>query len=177
MPDETRPDAAMADLDQLRGVMGYLMAHNMAGMVAHVIIAIAEIKERREAAQREAPGADDVASGGSGLKPCPFCGGEARCYAVGGFWQVECRADCGGGESWKDRDEAIARWDRRAPHHDAVRLDLVEQHKLDVVHYGLIDRWRAFDLIPPAEEAMHKTVRAAIDAAKERLNGKEQSEP
>lgn len=59
------------------------------------------------------------------LKPCPFCGGEARLkkhQKMNNTWYVQCR-DCGirtlnytqaAFECWSvSRDEAIAHWNKR----------------------------------------------------------------
>ena len=56
------------------------------------------------------------------LKPCPFCGGEPQLvqgYGAYSFtWYVECHGeDCAvtPDTSGHGRDNAIARWNRRAP--------------------------------------------------------------
>ena len=62
------------------------------------------------------------------LKPCPFCGGEARLleWPDIGFvpegeepepstWFVDCSGCEGGHPPRYDREEAIAAWNRRAP--------------------------------------------------------------
>lgn len=53
------------------------------------------------------------------LKPCPFCGGEAKCYdyaptwATTHKWVVECSI-CGGTTSpCKTKKKAIEAWNRR----------------------------------------------------------------
>ena len=62
------------------------------------------------------------------LKPCPFCGGEAGLYHHTPFgyepsWHVECVDGDGGDEGCgcgtchhETKAEAIAAWNRRAPH-------------------------------------------------------------
>ena len=54
------------------------------------------------------------------LKPCPFCGGEAKCYdyaptwATTHKWVVECSI-CGANiPIYKIKEEAIEAWNRRA---------------------------------------------------------------
>lgn len=50
------------------------------------------------------------------LKPCPFCGGEARMLSGDGYWcQIGCIA-CGGRaeEFPQNWDKAIEAWNRRA---------------------------------------------------------------
>ena len=50
------------------------------------------------------------------LKPCPFCGGEARLYqSYDGFWVVQCIGCACGTLFFKDKEFAIERWNRRTP--------------------------------------------------------------
>lgn len=49
------------------------------------------------------------------LKPCPFCGGEARLFFTEetGFWDVQCQ-DCGAEPYLRSKDyEAAAAWNGR----------------------------------------------------------------
>lgn len=50
----------------------------------------------------------------SELKPCPFCGGEARTEEDGGQFRVECR-ECGCDQYGEFEPDAIAAWNRRTP--------------------------------------------------------------
>lgn len=52
------------------------------------------------------------------LKPCPFCGGEAKLPNSGGvFWAI-CNNCCTYQQITHDRAEAIAAWNKRQ--HDAI---------------------------------------------------------
>jgi len=51
------------------------------------------------------------------LKPCPFCGGEAKLYETyDGFWQVQCCGiGCGCGTmQYKEKRTPVRIWNRRA---------------------------------------------------------------
>ena len=50
------------------------------------------------------------------IRPCPFCGGEARLFFAeeAGFWDVQCQS-CGAQPFLRRKDhEAIEAWNRRA---------------------------------------------------------------
>jgi Lar family restriction alleviation protein len=59
------------------------------------------------------------------LKPCPFCGGEARLrperLGIEKEWRVECECwnSCGAATSFLGKTEAIAAWNRRTPANEA----------------------------------------------------------
>ena len=47
------------------------------------------------------------------LKPCPFCGSEAKLVNKNEFWIVDC-AECFASSRWCDsKKEAIDAWNRR----------------------------------------------------------------
>jgi hypothetical protein len=51
---------------------------------------------------------------GETLRPCPFCGGEARVQYQGGFHSVRCKVPaCAGEAGWGSEAKAIAAWNRR----------------------------------------------------------------
>ena len=51
------------------------------------------------------------------LKPCPFCGGEAKiCQEKGAYWEVaceDCYASVGVYNCYEDKGEAIEAWNKR----------------------------------------------------------------
>lgn len=52
------------------------------------------------------------------LKPCPFCGGEARAFTAGGAdWasEVQCRECNASSECHETPEDAAEVWNRRAP--------------------------------------------------------------
>lgn len=67
-----------------------------------------------------------------GLKPCPFCGGEAHIKEVVSacetLYTVGCSdSECMGYETWllkPTKEEAIAAWNRRSDRSDDVEPDL-----------------------------------------------------
>ena len=50
----------------------------------------------------------------SGLKSCPFCGGEAFGMPEGDYWEVTC-GECGCFKQGRDHDAAVREWNRRRP--------------------------------------------------------------
>ena len=50
------------------------------------------------------------------LKPCPFCGGEARGELYGHGYYVMCKDNCLHGEFCPSNEEAIKRWNTRTPY-------------------------------------------------------------
>ena len=51
---------------------------------------------------------------GSGLKYCPFCGGQAYGQPEGDYWEMTCE-DCGCAKQGRDHDSARNEWNRRNP--------------------------------------------------------------
>lgn len=54
-----------------------------------------------------------------GLKPCPFCGGEARAAKTPGLWWAGCidefgKCEVGSYIALKTKEAAIAAWNKRA---------------------------------------------------------------
>lgn len=49
-----------------------------------------------------------------GLKPCPFCGGEAFGKPEGDYWEITCE-ECGCAKQGRDHDSARCEWNRRNP--------------------------------------------------------------
>lgn len=47
------------------------------------------------------------------LKPCPFCGGEAKVIESKGLYWVACMKCCASADVIDDRDKAIEAWNRR----------------------------------------------------------------
>ena len=50
----------------------------------------------------------------SGLKSCPFCGGEAFGTPEGDYWEMTCE-ECGCAKQGRDHDAAVREWNRRSP--------------------------------------------------------------
>ena len=75
------------------------------------------------------------------LKPCPFCGGKAEIMVDDEEFYIQCKgmptencpSNCGLIEIFYPKEEAIAAWNRRAPHPTEARLEkllaLVRQDK------------------------------------------------
>lgn len=120
------------------------------------------------------------------LKPCPFCGGQPRytereCTPserspTGRIYFLACM--CGGHSARAhqfgySREEVAEAWNRRMPHPDARRLDLVERHRLLVAPSISADRWIASEHFPPGVSRHGATAREAIDAAAMALGGDE----
>lgn len=78
------------------------------------------------------------------LKPCPFCGGDARLDSGFDSYWIECK-HCGAtAEGDKTHDTAIASWNKRAPVASSISDDELEKLALKLCdehrdEYGLID--------------------------------------
>lgn len=76
------------------------------------------------------------------LKPCPFCGGEAKIstydwgYSVKEYWIYCHSCDCASG-SYHSKEEAIETWNRRKPMDDIVeRLEECEEYEAEAHNYN-----------------------------------------
>lgn len=121
------------------------------------------------------------------LLPCPCCGAKAAYRRIEGHvvhFGVCCtRCFVAIDSAFSDRENAAAQWNRRAPHPDARRLDLIERHAgmevLKALGQFVVRCW-----MPPGGNvlslkriAAESTVREAIDAAEKVLgDGPEKGE-
>ena len=97
------------------------------------------------------------------LKPCPFCGGEAKLYKLPKehpyVYRVACLGDCktayGISFSYSEKYTAIKQWNRRAPDADhAALLGLVRELREVLVYAKWHDEEKFTNLIARADKAL-----------------------
>ena len=104
------------------------------------------------------------------LKPCPFCGGEAKAGRAGGLCWVECSM-CGAEAGFTPRPGPSARvWNNRADDQDAARYRYLRDHTHVVIGRSA-GRYRATDvlnnvLLTDWMDAHEAAVDAAMEARK-----------
>jgi Lar family restriction alleviation protein len=81
------------------------------------------------------------------LKPCPFCGGEARSGVHDPSWDIRegiawCYAECGASVTRKTKAEAITAWNTRAPDSAPEGEGLVGELDLAAID----DAWRLIQM-------------------------------
>ena len=82
------------------------------------------------------------------LKPCPFCGGEAKIKENGAEYNyISCKR-CKNGTAYGYQDQVIARWNTRAERtckrvSSAIEVGEVNGHKIAIPEYrcGECNRW------------------------------------
>ena len=82
------------------------------------------------------------------LKPCPFCGGEAKCIEFYGMYHVIC-CDCYiAGRDTSTRDKAIESWNSRPIEDDLQKeLDEAREDNADNMEYHVAERGRLRELL------------------------------
>lgn len=97
------------------------------------------------------------------IKPCPFCGGEAKCIEFYGLYHVICCNCHIAGKDCSTRESAVSAWNSRPIENELEAENARLRDALDTI-VGLFEINGGFWAVA---EKMHETAKKALEKGKE----------